>query len=84
MSEPKQFNLKPIETQLLSATQAQFQTLASNVLSFIAIERLAYTVTEKTQFSVSQDFTTVAISEKEDAPEVVTGAAAKDVMKESK
>lgn len=81
-TEPKQFNLKPIETQLLSATQAQFQTLVSNVLSFIAIERLAYTVTENTQFAVSQDFTTVSISEREPeaAPEVVTGTSAKDAI----
>lgn len=80
----KEYSLKPLETQLLATTQQQFQVLVSNLLSFIAIERLAYTVTEKTQFAVSPDFTSVSISEKEDAPEVVTGKSAKDVMKEKK
>lgn len=80
----REYSLKPIETQILVETQKQFQVLVSNLLSMIAIERLAYQVTPETQFSISPDFKTVAISEPETPPEVITGDAAKEALKENK
>lgn len=80
--EAPTYSLKPIETQILMETQRQFQVLVSNLLSMIAIERLAYEVKENTQFNVSPDFKTLSISEPE--PEVVTGDSASAAIKGKK
>jgi hypothetical protein len=49
------FILKPIEINLLQAIQQAHNSELSNILSFIALERLAYKVTEHTQFRVEDD-----------------------------
>lgn len=59
--EEKQFGLKPIEIQMLNVFQQQYNNTLSNFLSFIAMERLAYQVTERTQFRVEGN--TLYISE---------------------
>lgn len=48
----KQFDLKPIEAQMLQVIQGTITNMMSNFLSFVALERLAYTVTPFTQFRV--------------------------------
>ena len=53
--EEKQFGLKPSEQRMLMALEQQFMQSLSLFLSFIAIERLAYNVTEKTQFRTEGD-----------------------------
>lgn len=72
--DPKRFSLKPIETQLLMAKQQTYQTDLSNLLSYIAIERLAYTVTSNTHFSFNDGMTEITIIEEEPpAPPEETG-----------
>jgi len=61
----KQFSLTPIETQLLRVTQQNFQTVLSNEMAMIAVQRLAYPVSEYTRFMFSSDMTEVTISEDE-------------------
>ncbi len=51
----KQFGLKPSEARMLMALEQQFMQSLGLFLSFIAIERLAYNVTEKTQFRTEGD-----------------------------
>lgn len=82
-SKPQKYSLKTIETQVLLETQKQFQVLVSNLLSMVAIERLAYEVKPETQFSVSPDFKSVEISEPEKA-EVITNGSASKAMKGKK
>jgi hypothetical protein len=65
MAESKQYSLKGIESQLIGITVSQQQTLLSNILSFIAIERLAVNVTKNTQFQLNEDYTKVTITEHE-------------------
>lgn len=64
------YSLTGIETQLLRVTQQNFQTVMSNEMAMIAVQRLAYQVTENTRFVFNDDMTKVTISEdepKEDA-----------------
>lgn len=78
MANAKEYSLKSIETQLLNVFQQQQSVLLSNILSFIAIERLAYEVTANTRFELAPDYTKVTVSEvepetpAEDTPTVVT------------
>lgn len=51
----KTFSLKPIEKQLLDTQRESYFNSLSNVLSFIAIERLAYHVTQDTRFKWEDD-----------------------------
>lgn len=51
----KTFSLKPIEQQLLHTQQESYFNSLSNILSFIALERLAYHVTENTRFKWDED-----------------------------
>lgn len=51
----KTFSLKPIEKQLLDTQRESYFNSLSNVLSFIAIERLAYRVTQDTRFKWDED-----------------------------
>lgn len=67
MADAKTYSLKEIEINLINLTQQQWQVAVSNILSFIALERLAYNVTENTQFTI--EGTNLIISEKEAAPE---------------
>lgn len=48
----KEYSLKPIELRLVEAIQSAYFSNLSNTLSFIALERLAYDVTENTRFRV--------------------------------
>lgn len=54
-SEKKSYQLKPIETQLLNVANQQAQVMLSNLLTFIASERLAITVNEQTRYEISPD-----------------------------
>lgn len=63
--ESKKFSLKPIETQLLLAKQQTYQTDLSNLLSYIAIERLGFAITANTRFSFNEDMTEITITEEE-------------------
>lgn len=53
--ERKTFGLKPIEQQLLNTQRDAYFNSLSNVLSFLAIERLAYNVTNDTRFQWDDD-----------------------------
>lgn len=69
MSDIKQFSLKPIELRLLQVEQELYNTKISNLCTFIATERLAYHVTENTQFSLEGDTLIVAeVEPQEDKP----------------
>lgn len=65
MAEPKHYDLKEIEVQLLNVFQQQQSVMLSNILSFIAIERLAFNVTANTRFELSPDFKKITITEVE-------------------
>lgn len=66
--QPIKYSLKPIETQLLKVITQMQANLLSNTLSFIAIERLALTVTGDTRFEISEDMTEITVSEVEEKP----------------
>lgn len=59
--DEKQFSLKGTEQQMLKVLQDQYFTHLSNFLSFLSIERLAYTVTPNTKFRIEGN--TLFISE---------------------
>jgi len=46
------YGLKPIELKLVESIQTSYFSNLSNTLSFIALERLAYDVTENTRFRI--------------------------------
>lgn len=56
MTEPipteKQFSLKAIELNLIANNQARSQQALFDICTFIASERLAITVSQRTQFRV--------------------------------
>jgi hypothetical protein len=60
-----EFSLKPIETQLLGVVQQQMMALLTNTLSFIAVERLAYQVTQLTAFEIAPDMKSIKVWEQE-------------------
>lgn len=69
--ETKKFSLKPIEQQMLKVFQETYYTNLSNFLSFIALERLSYPVTQNTKYQV--DNGELSITEVEpDKPEEVS------------
>lgn len=59
----KSYSLTGIETQLLKVTQQNFQTVLSNEMAMIAVQRLNYQVTVNTHFVFSEDMAEVTISE---------------------
>lgn len=59
------YSLKPAESQLLKVTHQQMMNIITNEMAMIAIERLAYRVTENTRFAFNEDMTEVEISETE-------------------
>lgn len=65
MSEPKKYSLKPIESQLLQVINQQHSNMLSNVVSFIAIERLATPVDANTRFDLSEDLKEITITQAE-------------------
>lgn len=83
----KQFGLKPSEARMLMAIEQQFMQSLSLFLSFVAIERLAYNVTEKTQFRTDGDKLFIHEQEPEqpEAPSVATSDGnTSDAMKGNK
>lgn len=86
----KEFSFKPIESQLLNIAIQQHQAMISNLISFYALERLAYPVDANTKFEISQDLKNVRIWQEEApapaAPEVeVAGStSAVDAVKGAK
>lgn len=50
--EEKQFSLKPVEIKLIEALQQSYFSNLANTLSFIALERLAYPVSQNTRYRV--------------------------------
>lgn len=61
----KEYSLKQIEVQMLQVIIQQQNTLLSNFYSYIAIDRLATTVTPQTRFEPNEDMTKVTIVETE-------------------
>ena len=66
----KKYSLKNIELKLIESLQQSYFTNLSSALSFIAIERLAYDVTEFTRFRVENGDVTITEEKPED--EVLT------------
>lgn len=69
----KEFGLKPIESNILAGMRQQMDGITSLILSYIAVDRLAYEVKQTTQFTISPDFKTLTITEVEppaDTPQV--------------
>jgi len=54
-TEEKEYSIKNIELRLVETLQQTYFQNLSNVLSFIALERLAYPVTENTRFRIDGD-----------------------------
>lgn len=74
MSEPKkkEYSLKPIESQMIKVVNGQHATMLSNILSYVAVERLAYNVTEDTHYEISPDLSKFTVWEEKgttNAPE---------------
>lgn len=67
--ETKKYGLKEIETSMLKVMVSQHQALLSNFISFIAIERLAIKVTDKTQFNLASDMSAIEVYEPEEEEE---------------
>lgn len=63
MEDKKTFSLKASESNLLIYTKQHLDAIFSGMISTIAMDRLAYKVTDKTKFELSADYTTVTISE---------------------
>lgn len=66
----KQFGLKDVEQRYLQALQAQYAQAQSLFLSFISMERLAYNVTENTEFRVDGATLTIVEHPAQAAPSV--------------
>lgn len=71
--EAKQYSLTGIETQLLKVTQQNFQTVLSNEMAMIAVQRLNYNVTQNTRFVFNDDMSEVTISEDQPTETGVVG-----------
>lgn len=67
----QKYSLTGVETQLLKVTQMNFQTVLSNEMAMIAVQRLNYPVSQNTRFVFNDDMTEVTISE--DEPKEDTG-----------
>lgn len=81
MADSKTFSLKQAETQTLVVMQNSHQQAFAALLSMIAVERLGYHVTEKTQFKLNPELSEIEITEivdvpttKPDKPEEKSGA----------
>lgn len=49
----KAYDLKEIEIQMINVLYNQYMATLSNFFSFIALERLAYPVTQNTKFNLT-------------------------------
>lgn len=70
-TQPKTYDLKEAETQTITILHRNQQAAFSAVLSLIASERLGYKITDRTQFRLNEDLSTIEISELEDEVPVV-------------
>lgn len=83
--QEKTYDLKPIEQQMIKVLQDTHYTTLSNFLSFISLERLAYSVTQSTKFRIENG--KLYISEElppapaEEPPAVSTGSDTAEAMK---
>lgn len=73
----KTFSLKPAESNMLMFIQQHQQAIFSGLLSTIAMDRLAYHVTENTVFELNSNFSEMKLTEREpekapDAPAETT------------
>lgn len=62
------FSLSQSERELLIFIRRHLDAVFSAQLSAVASGRMGYRVTENTQFTLSQDFTTIQITERADQP----------------
>lgn len=73
----KEFSLKPAESNLLIYVKNHQEAIFSGLISTIAMDRLAYKVTENTKFTLSEDFSKMTVEEieksKEESPVVASG-----------
>lgn len=85
--EEKQYSLKAAETNLLRYVKQHTEAIFAGILSTIAADRLAYTVTPNTKFELTNDFTMMKLSEMQPpaapaeqpaAPQNVPGEPKKD------
>lgn len=77
--DEKEYGLKQIELQLVQVIQNTYFTNLSNLLSFFALERLAYPVTENTRFRVEDG--KLFIHEEKQEEEVATTPEPKESKK---
>lgn len=75
-TEEKEYGIKDIELRLVETLQQTYFQNLSNVLSFIALERLAYPVTENTRFRIEGN--KIFIHEETPEEEVTTTAPVKE------
>lgn len=76
MSEPKdakKYELKAMEVQYLNIIYRQYQSLVAGFLSFVANERLAYKVSQNTQFQYDLGQSSLMIYEQEPQKEANNG-----------
>ena len=59
----EEHELRPADSNLLIYVRNHTEAILSGVISTIAMDRLNYKVTDKTQFKLSPDFTRITISE---------------------
>jgi len=76
--ETKTYSLKAIDNQMLNVLQQTYFTNLSNFLSYIALERWAYPVTERTTFKVEDGKVIIAEADppKEQAAQAPTTSEA--------
>lgn len=71
----KEYSLKDIEVQMMTTINGQAQTAMSNFVSYILMERMAYSVTPDSRFEV--DFTKKTVNVWEEAKEEPSAEAIK-------
>lgn len=69
MSKGKDYKLRPADSNLLIYTRNHIDAILSGLISTIAMDRLGYKVTDKTKFTLSDDYGTLNITELDDEPE---------------
>jgi hypothetical protein len=82
----KEYGLKDVELRTLHGIQALYQQQLSLFLSFISLERLAYQVTEHTQFYSEGNrlFIWESDQKQEETKVAVSGEPTADVIKKGK
>lgn len=68
--ERKSFSLKPNESELIRGEFQRHQAALASLLSFIAVERLAWPVDQQTAFTLEDDIKTLLIWQKPVEPEI--------------